>query len=138
VRRVLASHYQPESGGRGSSWLTFIGHMKDNPWGVDLFRCESIRLNTHWVMGVSEQFIRRLIGFGVHAGDVEDTALCRMFNKAVSGRVILKYISSDYDPLFGYHRWKANLRIWLSRKSKLCQYASFASICRTSDRDPTP
>ena len=26
VRRVLAKHYRPESGGSGPSWLTFIGH----------------------------------------------------------------------------------------------------------------
>ena len=32
VRRVLAKHYQPESGGGGPSWLTFLGHMKDSPW----------------------------------------------------------------------------------------------------------
>ena len=42
VRRVLAKHYQPgDSGTDGTSWLTFIGHMKDSLWCVDLFRCES-------------------------------------------------------------------------------------------------
>ena len=51
VRRVLAKHYRPESGGGGPSWLTFIGHMKDSLWNVDLFRCESITLKSHWVMG---------------------------------------------------------------------------------------
>ena len=34
-----------------------------------------------------------------------------MFNKAISAMGIPKYISSDHDPLFEYHRWKANLRI---------------------------
>lgn len=29
VRRVLSKHYRPSPGGRGSSWLTFIGHAKD-------------------------------------------------------------------------------------------------------------
>jgi hypothetical protein len=45
VRRVLAKHYRPgpDTGG-GPSWLTFIGHMKDSLWSVDLFRCESITL----------------------------------------------------------------------------------------------
>ncbi len=49
VRRVLAQYYRssPENG--GLSWLTFIGHMKDSLWSVDLFRCESINLRTHWV-----------------------------------------------------------------------------------------
>ena len=50
VRRVLVKHYRPESGGGGPSWLTFIGHMKDSLWSVDLFRCESIRIKSHWVV----------------------------------------------------------------------------------------
>jgi hypothetical protein len=43
VRRVLAMHYRPgDRGTHGPSWLTFIGHLKDGLWSVDLFRCESI------------------------------------------------------------------------------------------------
>ena len=38
VRRVLAKHYRPEAGTDGPSWLSFIGHMKDSLWSVDLFR----------------------------------------------------------------------------------------------------
>jgi hypothetical protein len=26
------------------------GHVKDSLWSVDLFRCESILLRSHWVM----------------------------------------------------------------------------------------
>jgi len=58
-----------------------------------------------------DQFTRRLIGFDVHAGDVDGTALCRMFNKSISGMGIPKHLSTDHDPLFEYHRWQANLRI---------------------------
>ena len=54
VRRVLAKHYRPEPGADGPSWLTFIGHMKDSLWSVDLFRCESITLKTHWVLVVMD------------------------------------------------------------------------------------
>ena len=36
VRRVPFNHYRPKSGGGGPSWLTFIGHMKDSLWSVDL------------------------------------------------------------------------------------------------------
>jgi hypothetical protein len=57
VRRVLAKKYRPDPGG-GPSWLTFIGHMKDSLWSVDLFRCESIFLKTHWVLLVMDQFTR--------------------------------------------------------------------------------
>jgi putative transposase len=34
-----------------------------------------------------------------------------MFNAIVSGKSLPKYLSSDNDPLFLFHRWKANLRI---------------------------
>jgi len=112
VRRILEKHYYPapDTGG-GPSWLTFIGHMKDSLWSVDLFRCESILLKTHWVLVVMDQFTRRIIGFGVHAGDVDGMALCRMFNSAISTRGTPKYLSSDHDPLFTYNQWAANLRI---------------------------
>jgi transposase InsO family protein len=95
----------------GPSWLTFIGHAKDSLWSIDLFRCESILLNTHWVLVIMDQFTRRIIGFGVHAGDVDGVALCWMFNTAISTKCAPKYLSSDNDPLFLYHQWQANLRI---------------------------
>ncbi len=31
-----------------------------------------------------DQFARRIIDFGVHAGDVDSISLCRMFNKSIS------------------------------------------------------
>jgi transposase InsO family protein len=111
VRRVLAKHYWPLPGGGGPSWLTVIGHTKDSLWSVDLFRCESILLTTHWVMVVMDQFTRRIIGFGIQVGDVDGPALCRMFNQAVAGQGVPTYLSSDNDPLFLFHQWKANLRI---------------------------
>ena len=58
-----------------------------------------------------DQFTRRIIGFGVHAGDVDGIALCRMFNTAISTQTAPQYLSSDNDPLFLYQRWQANLRI---------------------------
>ena len=112
VRRVLEKHYRPGPGsGHGPSWLTFIGHMKDSLWSVDLFRCESILLKTHWVLVITDQFTQRIIGFGVNVGDVDGAALCRMFNSAISAMGTPKYLSSDHDPLFNYHQWRANLRI---------------------------
>jgi putative transposase len=71
VRRVLATHYKPDPNNRGPSWLTTIAHAKDSLWSVDLFRCESILLKSHWVMVVMDQYTRRIIGFGVRAGNVD-------------------------------------------------------------------
>ena len=112
VRRVLEKHYRPgPDSGNGPSWLTFIGHLKDSLWSIDMFRCESILLRSHWVLVVMDQFTRRIIGFGVHTGDVDGVALCRMFNTAISTKGVPKYLSSDNDPLFLYHQWQANLSI---------------------------
>ena len=112
VRRVLAKHYRPgDPGDRGPAWLTFIGHSKDSLWSIDLFRCESVLLRSHWVMLVMDVFTRRLIGFGVERADVDGISVCRMFSHAIAGRPLPKYISTDHDPLFRLHRWLANLRV---------------------------
>ena len=111
VRRILASHYKPDPRNHGPSWLTTLGQAKDSLWSVDLFRAESITLKTHWIMVVMDQYTRRIIGFGVHAGDVDGPTLCRMFNDATSGQGWPVRLSSDNDPLFQFHRWKANLRV---------------------------
>ena len=54
VRRILAARYHPQPDSVGPSWLTFIGHTKDSLWSLDLFRCESATLRTHWVLVVME------------------------------------------------------------------------------------
>src|SRR4029450_11163098 len=41
---------------------------------------------THWVLVVMDQFTRRIVGFGVHAGVVDGGAACCMFNRAVRGQ----------------------------------------------------
>jgi len=111
VWHVLLKHYKPTSGNDGPSWLTFIGHAKDSLWSLDFFRCESITLRTHWVMVMMDQLTRRIIGFAVHKGDLNGVAICVMFNTIISGKNLPKYLSTDHDPLFKFHRWQANLRI---------------------------
>src|SRR5437764_920264 len=112
VRRILARHYRPGQHPDGPSWLTFLGHMTDSLWSLDLFRCESATLRTHWVLVVMDQFTRRVtVGFGIHSGIVDGVALCRMFNRAIRGQALPKYLSSDHDPLYRFHQWQANLRV---------------------------
>jgi len=146
VWRVLSKHYKPTSdGGGGPSWLTFIGHAKDSLWSLDFFRCESIVLKTHWVMVVMDQFTRRIIGFGVHEGDLNGVAICVMFNKIISAKNLPKYLSSDNDPLFKFHRWRANLRILEVEEIKSVPYTPtshpfverFIRICRNEVLDRT-
>ena len=74
-------------------------------------------------MVVMDQYTRRIIGFAVHAGDVDGHALCRMFNDATSGQGWPRHLSSDNDPLFQYHRWKANLRVLDIDEIKSVPYA---------------
>jgi transposase InsO family protein len=111
VRRVLARYYRPKRGSNGPSWLTFLGHSKDSLWSVDLFRCESLLLKSHWVMVVMDQYMRRIIGFAVHAGVLDGPTVCRMFSSIIGGTNGPRYLSSDNDPLFRFHQWNANLRI---------------------------
>jgi putative transposase len=111
VRRILAVRYQPKPDSAGPSWLTVLGHAKDSLWSLDLFRCESAVLHTHWVLVVMDQFTRRIVGFGVHRGVVDGMGLCRMFNRATRCHTPPTYLSSDHDPLYRFHQWQANLRI---------------------------
>lgn len=111
VRRILAQHYKPDPRSGSPSWLTFLGHSKDSLWSIDLFRCESLTLKSHWVMIVMDQFTRQIIGLAVNAGPPDGPAVCRMFNSIIKGHNPPKYLSSDNDPLFRYRQWEANLRI---------------------------
>ena len=111
VRRVLEKYYRPSPRPNGPSWLTFLGQTKDSLWCVDLFRCESILLLSYWVLIVMDQYFRHIVGFGVYAGCIDGASLCCLFNRIISHRQSPQCLSSDYDPLFHYQRWQANLRI---------------------------
>ena len=77
-------------------------------------------------MVVPDQYTRRIFGFGVLAGNVDGPALYRRFNHATSGHDRPKYLSSDNDPLFQYHRWKANLRVLEIEEIKSMPHASMS------------
>ncbi len=123
VRRVLAKHFRPEPGADGPSWLTLIAHAKDSVWSIDLFRVESILLRSHWVMLVMDLFTRRIIGFGTAPACIDGVSVCRMFNCATAGQPKPKYLSTDHDPLFRFHRWLANLRVLEVEEIKSVPYA---------------
>jgi transposase InsO family protein len=111
VRRILARHPRPKCGGQGPSWLSAIAEARDSLWSVDLFRCESILLKSFWVMVVMDIFTRRIVGFGVEPAHIDGISVCRMFNQARCAQPLPKRLSTDHDPLFRFHRWRANLRI---------------------------
>jgi hypothetical protein len=83
-------------------------------WSIDLFRCESLSLRTHWVLVVVDQldqFTRRIIGFGIHRGTVDGPSLCSMFQRAIQGQALPKYLSTNNDPLYRFQQWQSNLRV---------------------------
>jgi len=77
----------------------------------------------HWVLIVMDQYSRRIIGFGIHPGDVNGVAVCRMFNRAISGPDPPGLLSSDNDPLFHFRRWQADLRILEAEEINSVPYA---------------
>ena len=113
VRRVLAKHYRRGGGGQddGPSWLRLLAQAKDSLWSVDRFRVESILLQTHWVLVVTDVFTRRIIGLGVQVNSVAGSSLCRRFNQAIAGQALPAGLSLDHDRRFEFHRGQANLRI---------------------------
>src|SRR6202049_4275608 len=91
VRRILQQHYAGLPHGNGPSWLTALAHAKDSLWSLDLFRCESIMLQSCWVMAVIDVFSRRFIGFAVERGDIDGQVVCRMFTRARAKQPLPKY-----------------------------------------------
>jgi putative transposase len=80
-------------------------------WSLDLFRCESILLQSCWVMVIIDVFSRRFVGFAVQRGEADGPAVCRMFNYARDKQGLPKHLSTDHDPRFRFHQWIANLRV---------------------------
>jgi len=126
VRRILAARYRPEPDSAGPSWLTVLGHAKDGLWSLDVFRCESAVLRTHWVLVVMDHCTRRIVGFGVHRGVVDGVGLCRMFNRATRGHTPPTYVSADRDPLYRFGQWQRNLRILEVQEIKTVPYVPFS------------
>jgi putative transposase len=113
VRRVLRKFLARLSSGSGPSWLSRIGSDKDVLWSMDLFCCESILLQTHWVMVVMDHFTRKIIGIVVCRGSLTGADVCRMFAEIHNHSARRpRHLSTDHDPLFKFHQWKANLRIF--------------------------
>src|SRR6516165_201159 len=75
------------------------------------FVVKSLSLRTHWVLVLMDQFTRRIIGLGIHRGSVDGPSLCLMFQRAIPGGSLPKYLSTDHDPLYRFHPWQANLRV---------------------------
>ena len=75
-----------------------------------------------------DHFTHRVVGFGVQRGVVAGPALCRMFNDATSGPNAPRYVSTDHDLLFGFRRWRANLRVLEIDEVKTVPYTPMSHL----------
>jgi len=74
-------------------------------------------------MLVMDVFTRRIIGFGIAPACIDGVSVCRTFNHAIAGEPLPKHLRTDHDPLFGFHRWLANLRVLAIEEIKSVPYA---------------
>jgi hypothetical protein len=44
------------------------------------------------------------------------------FNRAIHSQRLPKYLSSDHDPLYRFHQWQANLRVFEVKEIKTLPY----------------
>jgi hypothetical protein len=112
VRRILrnANFGQPDD---GPSWLSFLGSQIDSLWSVEMFKAESILLQTQWVMVVMDQCSRKIIGFAsIKTSALTGENLCFLFNRILGTQNPPRRLSHDHDPLFHFHRWKSNMSIF--------------------------
>ena len=112
VRRVLENHHRshPPERDKGPSWLTLFGHTKDSLWSLDFFRCESILLQSYWIMVVLDQKTRRIIWFAVHRGSMTAENAVSMFFEIAANNLNPIHHSTDNDPLFKSFLWKFVLK----------------------------
>ena len=124
VRRILAVRYKPAPDSPGPSWLTVLGHAKDSLWSLDLFRCESAVLRTHWVLVVMDQCTRRIVAVARIVASWTAWGCVRCSIERLEARPHRnKYLSSDHDLLYQFHQWQANLRILDVTAIKTVPYA---------------
>jgi len=108
IRMILLS-LGPNAKGKGPSWLALLGSQVDSLWSIDLFRVESVLLQSYWVLVVMDQFSRKIIGFATVKGPPSGVSACVMFNRILTDKTPPKYLSHDNDPLFRFERWISNM-----------------------------
>lgn len=58
-----------------------------------------------------DQWCRRIVGLAAAPGPLDGPAVCRLFNRATRGAGVPAQLSTDHEPLFTFHRCRANLRV---------------------------
>ena len=134
VRRILAHHYRPVQPSGGPSWLTFLGHMKDSLWSMDLFRCESVTLRTHWVLVVIHPLRSPVPSLRGETNRHHSTRVFRshlVLDDGRSGKQAARFQELLQPPSHAYRTGGANARstrVRISRQSPLVSLATSLPI----------
>lgn len=112
VKRKYSLLYRPKErrrpGPKGPS-RELIGAVMEMKRRNPLFGCRKIaeQISIAFAVEINKDVVRRILIRHYRPGP----AICRMFNRAIAKQTPSRYLSSDRDPLFRFHRWLANFRV---------------------------
>jgi putative transposase len=72
---------------------------------------------------IDKEIVPRVLAEHYARASIDGMSVCRMFNHAVTGRLLPKHVSTDHDALFRFHRRLANLRVREIEEVKSVPYA---------------
>src|SRR5262249_10560547 len=84
---------------------------------------------TNWVLVVMDQFTRRIIGLGIHRGTVDGPSLCSMFQGAIQGQALPKYLSTTTIRCIGSTNGRPTFECWRYGNQDRTLRATIASLC---------
>ena len=61
-----------------------------------------------------------------------------MFQRAIQGQALPKYLSTDNDPLYRFQQWQANLRVLEVMEIKTVAYVPLSVVLGNSIYEPRP
>ena len=97
---------------RETSWAQ-VGQFRESSLRA-IFLCPTPCDRRHadsWVGAFRRRTFALLSATKSAESALDGPVICRMFNRAIAKQTPPKYLSSDNDPLFRFHRWCANPRI---------------------------
>jgi hypothetical protein len=127
--------------------LTFSDRLLCGFWSIFLspgrIRKAAIALQPSTLLAFHHALVRRkyrqLFSSTPCPKTVTGADVCRMFNAAIYGQDLPRHLSTDHDPLFEAHRWRANLRILeIDEIKTVFTRPALAPVRGARGRDNTP
>jgi putative transposase len=82
-------------------------------------------LRTCWVLVVMDQFTRRIMCLASTAASLTEWR-CAGCSASDSRHGLPKYLSTDHGPLYRFHQWRANLRVFEITEIKTVRYLALS------------